>query len=398
VTVAWLAGATAVAVAFVVGWLLAVRRSGRPPAEREHEPVVDADRTLVREALDHLDIGVVVADRRGKVTYRNGAASVWAGTHAGVIVDDRLRRAFAEAGIGASSTHVVELHGPPRTTLALAVEPMPEGAVATIHDVSERVRIDAMRTDFVANISHELKTPVGAIAVLAEALAEENDPEVVARVTTRMIEESHRAVRTIDDLLELSRIESAERRDEEVTLASVMQAAMARGRVVDEGRGVRVLAEGLGDAERTVLYADGRQLISGLGNLVENAVKYSHDGGVVRVVPTIGDQHVDVAVVDDGVGIPARDLGRVFERFYRVDKARSRETGGTGLGLAIARHIATNHGGDVTVVSEEGVGSTFTLRLPTSIVRRGVAPAPERPGDAERAPAVQEPVAQPAGR
>jgi two-component system sensor histidine kinase SenX3 len=380
--------AVAIAVAaFATGWSVrSTRRSDPPPpsADVEGRPDDEAerDRTMLSEALNHLDIGVVICDRSGNVTYRNDAASAFGGTHVGVIVDDHLRRVFGAARSGHSSQESVELHGPPRITLSLAVEPMPDGsAVATIHDVSERVRIDAMRTDFVANISHELKTPVGAIAVLAEALSEESDREVVERITDRLIEESHRAVRTIDDLLELSRIESAERRDQPVLLSSVITAAMARGRVVDGGRGIDVVVDPT--ARDVELLADGRQLTSALGNLVENAVKYSNDRGVVRVGTSVGDEFVDVAVVDEGVGIPARDLGRVFERFYRVDKARSRETGGTGLGLSIARHIATNHGGEVTVESEEGVGSTFTLRLPVTLLIEPEATSPDAPDRTE---------------
>jgi two-component system sensor histidine kinase SenX3 len=243
---------------------------------------------------------------------------------------------------------------------------MPDGsAVATLQDVSERVRIDAMRTDFVANISHELKTPVGAIAVLAEAIAEEEDAEIVERVTERMIDEAHRAVRTIDDLLVLSSIESARRDDEIVSLSSVVEAAVARGHIADGGRDIRVVVDET--PEPVMLLADRRQLVSCVGNLVENAVKYSDAAGVVTITTVIEHGEVRVAVSDNGVGIPARDLDRIFERFYRVDKARSRQTGGTGLGLSIVRHIATNHGGRVEVQSEEGSGSTFTLYLPTAL-------------------------------
>jgi two-component system sensor histidine kinase SenX3 len=211
-----------------------------------------------------------------------------------------------------------------------------------------------------------LKTPVGAVAVLAEALMDEQDHEVVHRLSDHLVEEAHRAVRTIDDLLKLSEIESTRPGNELVELAAVVQGAIARGRAVDGGRRVEITALEVPDG--ILVRGDERQLMSAVGNLVENAVKYSHAGGVVQVRTRVDATAVEVMVADQGIGIPTRDLDRVFERFYRVDKARSRDTGGTGLGLAIVRHVATNHGGDVLVSSQEGEGSTFVLRLPASLV------------------------------
>jgi two-component system sensor histidine kinase SenX3 len=237
------------------------------------------------------------------------------------------------------------------------------GAYALVDDVTERRRIDAVRTDFVANISHELKTPVGALAVLAETLVDETDPAVVTRIVDRMLEESHRASRTIDDLLELSRIELGdEQHRDEVEAAEVVRGAVDRAAGLAERRDIRIDAPTSGPSIRVV--GDRRQLVSAVGNLVENAVKYSESGGHVQVSAAASDGWVEFTVVDHGVGIPARDLDRIFERFYRVDKARSRGTGGTGLGLSIVRHVATNHGGEVLVTSREGEGSTFVLRIP----------------------------------
>jgi two-component system sensor histidine kinase SenX3 len=332
-------------------------------------PRADDVAATLREAVNHLEIGVVVASATGRVVYRNRAARSFRGTHVGVILDDHVERALASARRGERVDTTVELHGPPKVWLALVAESMPNGAaVVTIQDVSERVRIDVMRTDFVSNISHELKTPVGAIAVLAEALVDEPDPAVVSRVADRMVGEAHRAVRAIDDLLELSRIESTHRTDEIVDLGSIVQSSISRSRVLDAPRGVRVTAFDTSPPIR--VRADGRQLASAIGNLVENAVKYSYDHGVVQVRTRLDDRWVEVMVADQGIGIPARDLERIFERFYRVDKARSRSTGGSGLGLAIVRHVATNHGGEVLVSSTEGEGSTFVLRLPASLVVR----------------------------
>lgn len=364
------AAAIALVVGIVIGAVIALA-AVRRRSEGEHVTPVDTRRDdvdrLLAEAVNHLEIGVVVASPSGQIVYHNGEASTLRGTHAGVLIDEHLDRILTRARSGERVVTSVELHGPPPLTLALVAEPMPGGAaVASARDISEQVRSDAIRTDFVANISHELKTPVGAIAVLAEALIDERDPSVVGRLSGRLVAESHRAVRTIDDLLELARIEVASHDEEVVALDSVVRAAIARGRGAATGRDIMVEALDVGDG--VSLRVDGRQLVSAIGNLVENAVKYSREGGSVQVRVRIDERFVEVMVADHGIGIPERDLDRIFERFYRVDKGRRRETGGSGLGLAIVRHVAHNHGGDVLVSSSEGEGSTFVLRLPASVV------------------------------
>jgi two-component system sensor histidine kinase SenX3 len=336
-----------------------------PPSENES----DVSGSL-GEAVEHLEIGVLVVDDAGTVAYRNAAARSFGGTHVGVLLDDHVAGVVEASRRGGTDVTIVELHGPPKLWLEISAHAVPSGgAVVTIRDVSERVRTDNMRSDFVTNISHELKTPVGAVAVLAEALIDESDPTVIHRLADHLVEEAHRAVRTIDDLLKLSEIESTRPGDQVVDLAAVVEAAIARGRVVDGGRGVDITS--LDVPEGLLVRGDERQLVSAVGNLVENAVKYSHEGDVVQVRARVDDSAIEVMVADQGIGIPTRDLDRVFERFYRVDRARSRETGGTGLGLAIVRHVATNHGGEVLVSSQEGEGSTFVLRLPAT---RLVAP------------------------
>lgn len=321
----------------------------------------------LREAVEHLEIGVLITGTSGEVRYRNAASTLFRGTHIGVLLDDHIATVVEASQRAAANVKIVELHGPPKLWLEISASMVPSGgAVVTIRDVSERVRTDTMRSDFVTNISHELKTPVGAVAVLAEALIDESDPGVVHRLSDHLVEEAHRAVRTIDDLLKLSEIESTRPGDQIVDLNSIIQAAIGRGRVVDNGRGIDITS--LDGPEGLRLRGDERQLASAVGNLVENAVKYSHAGGVVQVRTRLDETALEVMVADQGVGIPSRDLDRVFERFYRVDKARSRETGGTGLGLSIVRHVATNHGGEVLVSSQEGEGSTFVLRLPASLV------------------------------
>jgi two-component system sensor histidine kinase SenX3 len=363
-----LALAIGVGLGMTIGLVTSSRRTVEPPAPATPQ-VVDPDNIAARltEAVEHLEIGVVIASGTGAVVYRNAAAQSTRGTHVGLVLDDHLATILSQTRGGKRVRRIVELHGPPRSWLEVASDPIPDGgAVATIRDVSERMRTDAMRTDFVTNISHELKTPVGAVAVLAEALIDESDPEIVHRLADHLVEESHRAVRTIDDLLKLSQIESTRPGDTAVDLSSVVRAAIGRGRAVDAGRGVQIAALDMPD--ELWIRGDELQLVSAVGNLVENAVKYSHPGDVVQVRTRVDEVGVEVMVADQGVGIPNSDLDRVFERFYRVDKARSRDTGGTGLGLSIVRHVATNHGGEVLVSSQEGEGSTFVLRLPASLV------------------------------
>ncbi len=364
-----IAAAVGLAVGLMIG-LLVFRRTQVARVEHDTSSAALPESDLagsLREGVELLEIGVVVADSSGLVRYRNPAAELFRGTHVGVLVDEQVTTGVNEARTGVAATRLVEMHGPPKIWLEFSVHPMSSGgAVVTMRDVSERHRTDAIRTDFVTNISHELKTPVGAVAVLAEALMDESDPTVVQRLADHLVEEAHRAARTIDELLKLSEIESTHRADDIVDVASVVQLAIGRGRAADVGRNVEITALDLPDD--LFVRGDERQLVSAVGNLVENAVKYSRPGGLVQLRARADDTSVEVMVADQGIGIPRRDLDRVFERFYRVDRARSRVGGGTGLGLAIVRHVADNHGGDVVVSSQEGEGSTFVLRLPASIM------------------------------
>jgi two-component system sensor histidine kinase SenX3 len=237
------------------------------------------------------------------------------------------------------------------------------GALAMIEDVTERWRIDQVRTDFVANVSHELKTPVGAISVLAETIEGETNDELVLRLTSRMVLETQRMSRTIDDLLELSRIElGGDMLTSTVDMKDIINEAIERISPIALRKGVPL--EFTPSAEPSLVSGDFFQLVSAISNLVENAVKYSEAGDIVniRIVSMAGNLTVEVE--DHGIGIPADSIDRIFERFYRVDRARSRGTGGTGLGLSIVRHVATNHGGEVNVRSREGEGSTFILSVP----------------------------------
>lgn len=265
-----------------------------------------------------------------------------------------------------------------------------EGAANTTKAENEanRRRVDAVRRDFVSNISHELQTPVGALALLAETLVAEtggDGPEgpldateaaVVHRLATRVLREALRIGHTIEDLLELARLEAdVEPRRVRVKLRHLLADTAARAR---PGAALRSVELSVNAGAGAVL-VDERQIVSALSNLVDNAVKYSPQGAAVELTATVDDEGwAEISVRDHGIGIPEADRDRVFERFYRVDQARSRETGGTGLGLAIVRHVAANHGGEVRLTSVEGEGSTFVLRLPEAV---------SDPGDARRSPA-----------
>lgn len=249
--------------------------------------------------------------------------------------------------------------------LRATVAPLSPGLyVVLVEDLAEERRVDAVRRDFVANVSHELKTPVGALALLAEAiLSSADDTESVQRFAERMIVESSRLSSLINDIIELSRLQG----DDPLARAAVFEIDPVINQAVDEvrpfadARGIELVVIGAPGAE---LVGDRQQVLTALRNLVSNAVTYSPDHTRVAVAARSDGGTVEIDVKDQGIGIASHDLDRIFERFYRADPARSRATGGTGLGLAIVKHVCVNHGGDVAVWSEVGVGSTFTLRLP----------------------------------
>jgi two-component system sensor histidine kinase SenX3 len=320
-------------------------------------------------ALGAIANGVVIFDERGEVVYRNDpAASFLAARHSDALVEDAIGTLAADALRGRRAERELELFGPPRRMLNVRAVPLadparPSGVLVVVEDTSERRRLENVRRDFVANISHELKTPVGALALLAETLLDERDPEVARRLAERLANEAFRVGGTIDDLLELSRLEVASApANEHVPVSTFVTEAVARVEPAAEQRGIEFAVEETPD--RLTVVGERRQLVSAVTNLLDNAVKYSEPGSSVEVRARTDGTWVDVTVRDHGMGIPRRDLERIFERFYRVDRARSRETGGTGLGLAIVRHVASNHRGEVRVESREGLGSTFTLRLP----------------------------------
>lgn len=231
-------------------------------------------------------------------------------------------------------------------------------------DRTEITRTEAMRNDFVANVSHELKTPVGAISLLAEAISEAaDDPQAVLRFSTRMGKESRRLAALVQDIIELSRLQSSDAitHGREFQLAPVIAEAVDRNKLLAEEKGITVSVGGSLEEE---LHGDPDLLMTALRNLIDNAIRYSPPNTTVGVGVRQRDGYAQISVTDQGPGISAEDQERVFERFYRVDGARSRQTGGTGLGLSIVKHVLANHGGEVSLWSQPGQGSTFTLRLP----------------------------------
>lgn len=238
----------------------------------------------------------------------------------------------------------------------------PHRGLAVIDSIAEERRIDAIRRDFVANVSHELKTPVGAMSLLAETLVGETEPADRERLSGMLQREATRVEDIIDDLLELTRLEEGESETEEVKVSKIVSKAIDKVRTFADGMRVQIAVTG--DAGDEKIEVDRRAVVRALTNLIDNAVRYSEADQQVTVSVEVLESAVAISVKDDGVGIPRAELERVFERFYRVDRARSRETGGTGLGLAIVRHVAENHGGRVLVESKPGDGSTFTIELP----------------------------------
>jgi two-component system sensor histidine kinase SenX3 len=231
-------------------------------------------------------------------------------------------------------------------------------------DRTRERRVEAIRRDFVANVSHELKTPVGALTLLAEAVQEAaDDPEAVARFASRMRTESARLNRLVQQIIELSRLQGDEALDapQRVDVDQVVERVLDANATEARARDIELVHDGRRGLE---LVGSSDQVALALSNLVANAIAYSADHGRVVVSALPGELMVDLTVTDEGIGIPAEELDRIFERFYRVDPARHRSTGGTGLGLSIVKHVAASHGGEVKVWSEEGQGSSFTLSLP----------------------------------
>jgi two-component system sensor histidine kinase SenX3 len=412
-----------------------------------------SDAIRLRRSLDTLTQGVVLCDENGTVIYRNGRANaLMVSRHGDALAAQAVTELLEDAWHEGTAERTLDLYGPPRRTLQVRARQIddgrrPLGVIALIEDVSERRRLEEIRRDFVANVSHELKTPMGALGLLAETLVSEPDPVVAQRLAGRIHNEAFRVSRIIDDLLDLSRIESEEAPPREPVLVNLVMAdAIERVRATADQRGIEIVLHE--PSPPVAVLGERRQLVSAMHALLENAITYSYDNSKIVVAGTVrragalpartpaattapaplepveaaftpeafeegatppggtpvaetswsgpaqgttapvtsevetsavgasdgatqlsslvADDRdiVRLSVQDQGIGIPARDLDRIFERFYRVDHGRSRDTGGTGLGLSIVRHVANNHQGWVDVESREGEGSTFSLVLP----------------------------------
>ena len=322
------------------------------------------------QAVAALPIGLLVTNAKGEILYeQTDVLFQRAGRHAQSLIEGEARAVLSQALRGPVKREL-DLYGPPRMFLELEGAPILDhsrevaGSTAVITDVTQRHQVETVRRDFVANVSHELKTPIGAIGVLAETLQESHDDDVVERLAAKLHKEAMRLGRTVDDLLVLSRIESRTALGAmHVQLDDVIADAVESVKSLAERHQVSLPAP---IASGISVSGEPRQLISAFTNLLENAIRYSDAGAEVSVSVEQDDHATLVFVADQGIGIPEAELDRVFERFYRVDPARSRNTGGTGLGLSIVRHVMLNHGGDLSVTSVEGEGSVFRMEFPPS--------------------------------
>jgi two-component system, OmpR family, sensor histidine kinase SenX3 len=315
--------------------------------------VVGADNSVLRASPEAARLGISTG---GRLDVPQILAIVTAVRRDGVIREQELELPRPPMGKGVIDARVRV------ATLSSTA------ALVLVEDLSEARRLDAVRRDFVANVSHELKTPVGALSLLAEAVqSASDDPEAVQRFAGRMRVESNRLSNLVNDLVDLSKLQGAEQQYHElVDVDRIVSEAVDATKTVANARDIDVV---VGSPTTANVVGDEAQLVMALRNLLTNAIAYSPPGTRVAVAARASSGVVEVSVKDQGIGIPELEQSRIFERFYRIDPARSRITGGTGLGLALVKHVCVNHGGECTVWSVEGEGSTFTLRLP-------LAPAP----------------------
>ncbi|MDN5860803.1 MAG: ATP-binding protein [Pseudonocardia sp.] len=370
-------------IGFLVGRRTAARARAVPsPTDPVSGPTI-AD--LLQRVFGATDDGLAVLNADGEVVLHNPRAG-----ELGLVIDNRV-----DARAVAASDRVQRIGEPEAVDLSPLdrrgrhpfavlgqVRPLGDGfSMVEVSDTSDAVRLEATRRDFVANVSHELKTPVGAMGLLAEAVLDTaDDPAEVRRFGTKILNESTRMGNLVTELIALSRLTGAERLPQmcPVEIDGIVRESLARAQHSAEAAGIVITVD-----EDSGLRVQGDQalLVTALSNLLENAIAYSHSDAAVSVTRRAVDGWVEIAVTDRGIGIAPEHLKRVFERFFRVDPARSRATGGTGLGLAIVKHVLANHGGEVRLWSRPGTGSTFTMRLPTTTrAARPVERAAQRAG------------------
>jgi two-component system sensor histidine kinase SenX3 len=366
--VATLAGAVGLVTGLVTA--LAVRASERSQQPSLSPPQTAAVPAGVASVLSVLRSSAVVIDSDDRVLRASSAARAF-----GLVSGDRLvvdpvlamaRLVRRDGEIREEEIEVIDGRREGRW-FTVRVAPMGTGGLVLVlaEDLTELRRVEAIRRDFVANVSHELKTPVGALSLLSETIEDAaDDPEAVRRFAKRMQHESVRLTNVVQDLITLSRLQGGEPVAEPkvVTLDDVVHDAVDRCRLKAEPKDITLA---VGGREGLTVHGDEELLITAVRNFIDNAIAYSPEHTRVVVCTRMADdRYAEISVTDQGIGIPEADLQRIFERFYRVDPARSRQTGGTGLGLAIVKHAATRHRGEVNVWSKEGSGSTFTIRLP----------------------------------
>jgi signal transduction histidine kinase len=366
----------ALVVGLVVGAALAVavlvRARSRSDAAPPSTPAVAPPDRVARRLVEVMDPAVVVLGADDAVLLVNPAAralGVVRGTRVAVpellelAVAARAERArrgdvHLPGDLAGTTPRLVGVH-------AFRLEDATTAPVALVlQDVTEARRVEEVRRDFVANVGHELKTPVGALSLLAEAiLGAADDPEAVQRFASRMAREADRLGRLVRELIDLSRLQGGEPMPdlEAVDVDTALAEAVDRTRTPAGAKNIEIA---VGGERGLVVQGVEAQLATAVTNLLANAVAYSPEDTRIAVAARARNGYAEIAVTDSGIGIPRQDRARIFERFYRVDQSRASSTGGTGLGLAIVKHVASNHGGSVSVWSEEGLGSTFTMRIP----------------------------------
>jgi len=365
-----LIAATALALGVLVGMRMGRRRVDAAPIPAPPSPAPPMAELLQR-VFRSSEAGLAVLTRAGDVVLHNDRAVELGLLRAGR-PDARAWAACQRAGRSGQQASVdlspLDHRGRRPAAVVAHVRPLGDGyTVAEASDTSDAVRLEATRRDFVANVSHELKTPVGAVGLLAEAVLDAADDAVaVRRFSTKILNEAHRLGALVTELIALSRLTGAERLPElsVVDVDEVVREAMARSRLSAEAASIDITVD-----RPTGLEVDGDRtlLVTALSNLIENAIAYSPAEASVSVSRRRAGDSVEISVTDRGIGIAPEHQARVFERFFRVDPARSRATGGTGLGLAIVKHVLANHGGEVRLWSSPGTGSTFTMRLPAHV-------------------------------
>ncbi len=365
-------------LAMAIGVAAGVRLAPRVRERRQRRSTEQSGIT-VSQMLEHIvsqsPIGIVVVDHFRDVVYMNERASEL-GLLRERLLDDRAwavaKRTLATGEPGEFDLSPLKGDRPGRSGLSvrghvqLLTELDRRFAVLYVDDQSEHARMEATRRDFVANVSHELKTPVGALGVLAEAgLASADDPATVAHFAEKMVMESTRLANMVGELIELSRLQGGERLPDlgTVDVDVVVSEALSRHKVAAENADITVTTDAPTGFR---VLGDQTLLVTAIANLVSNAIAYSPNGSSVSISRRRRGRNIEIAVTDRGIGIAPADQERVFERFFRVDKARSRATGGTGLGLAIVKHVAANHNGSIRLWSQPGTGSTFTLSIPAA--------------------------------